>query len=236
MKKALGLTGLVIFLFLMFPVGTIFGQAIKLDFNKTAHLIIDVQLDYCSPKGAFAQATGLTMEPMVAAAKRIDAFVKASRDVLKPVWIRTEEYVETIAPNLRWGALAWAAEKPLTLCKIGTPGYDYFIVKPLAGEKEIHKNHYAGFFNPELERYLRENNIDTIVYSGVLASRCVYATMVCGSALGFKSVILEDLVENPLELSSEKKEFLKVARLLFAKVVKSNDILATINIKSKISN
>lgn len=168
---------------------------------------------------------------MVAAAERIDAFVKASRNVLKPVWIRMEEYRETIAPNLRWGAGMWTQEKTLTLCKTGTPGYDYFIVKPLAGEKEIHKNHYSGFFNPELEGYLRKNNIDTIIYSGGYASRCVYATMVCGSALGFKSVILEDLVENPLELSPEKMEFLKVAGFLFAKLLKSDDILAMIKAK-----
>ncbi len=220
----------------MFTGGLISARTIKLDFSKTVHLINDVQSDYCSPKGALARATGLTMDPIVAAAERIDGFIKASRMVLKRVWIRMEEYRETIASNLRWGAGIWAGQKSLTLCKVGTAGYEYFIVKPRAGEQEIHKNHYSGFFNPELERYLRKNNIDTIVYSGVLASRCVYATMVCGSALGFKSIIIEDLVENPLELSQEKKEFLKVAGFLFAKLVKSDDILAAIRMKRPMKN
>jgi len=195
----------------------------KLDLRKTAHLIVDVQRDYCSPDGALARARGFDMKPMVEVAKRIDSFVNATRNILKPIWLRTEESPETLAPNL-----IWAQGKPLTLCKIGTPGYDYFVVQPRPNEKEFHKVHYCAFNNPGLEKYLKENDIDTIVYSGVIASRCVYATMVAGSALGFKSVILADLVENPTELQIEKKEFMKVAGLLFAKLINSKDILELI--------
>ena len=51
---------------------------IKLDLRKTAHLIVDVQFDYCSPDGALAKERGFGMKPMVEVAKRIDLFVKAT--------------------------------------------------------------------------------------------------------------------------------------------------------------
>jgi len=203
------------------------GSPDSLDFQKAVHLVIDVQYDYCSLEGGLTRIaqTGLDMTPMVEVAKRIDDFIKATRHVLKPVWIRTEECTETLAQNLKWlhnGKLPWV------LCKTGSHGYDYFLVKPEPGEKEIHKVHYSGFHNPELKEYLKENDIETILYSGVMASRCVYTTMVSGSALGFKSIIIEDLVENPTELHSEKLEFMKVAGFLFAKMIKSEKILEMI--------
>jgi len=198
-------------------------KQIKLDLKKTVHIVVDVQRDYCSSEGVLAKARGFNMEPMVKAAKRIDSFVKATRKSLKTIWVRMEEDPKTIAENLRW-----AQDDPLTFCKIGTKGYDYFIVRPEPGEKEFHKIHYVLFHNPEVLEYLRKNGIDTIIYSGVLSSRCVYASMVTGSALGFKSIILSDLVENPAELQAEKSEFLKVAGLLFARVMTSEDVLKMI--------
>lgn len=52
--------------------------------------------------------------------------------------------------------------------------------------------------------------------------------MITGSALGFKSVILSDLIENSTALQTKKNKFLKVAGLLFARVITSKDVLKMI--------
>jgi len=208
------------------------NQKIELNLKRTALMIIDLQDGYCSPTGDFARARGFNMTPMVEVAQRINSFVKAIRSKVEIIWVRMEETPETLAPNLLWAQQG----KTITLCKRGTRGYEYFIVQPQPGEKEFHKNHYVLFNNTAITKYLRARGIDTIIYSGVLSSRCIYASMVTGSALGFKSLILSDLVENPSELQVEKKEFLKVSGLLFARLMTSEDVLKMIKeqtIKSK---
>jgi ureidoacrylate peracid hydrolase len=191
------------------------------DLKKTALVIVDMQKGYCSPTGDLAKARDFDMTPMIEMAQRLRYFLMNIRGKIEIIWVRMEETPKTLAPNLLWAQQG----KTITLCKRGTRGYEYFDVCPLPGEKEFHKNHYVLFYNTEIVEYLRARGIDTIIYVGVLTSRCVYASMVTGSALGFKSVILSDLVENPVELQAEKSEFLKVAGLLFARVMRSEDVV-----------
>ncbi|WP_217696989.1 cysteine hydrolase family protein [Bacillus sp. MRMR6] len=73
------------------------------------------------------------------------------------------------------------------------PGRDIKeIVAPLSDEKVITKNVNSAFIGTNLEQYLRESEIDTLVIVGLTTDHCVSTTTRMAKNLGFIPFIVSD--------------------------------------------
>jgi len=72
---------------------------------------------------------------------------------------------------------------------------DFYMVRPVEGEKVFRKSSYDAFTNPALGKFLRRNGIETLLISGVFSDACVNATINGAFSRGYSVRILGDLVE-----------------------------------------
>ena len=66
------------------------------------------------------------------------------------------------------------------------------IVKPINGEVIITKKVNSSFIGTNLEEYLRENQISTVVITGLTTPHCVSTTTRMSGNLGFKTYLISD--------------------------------------------
>lgn len=217
-----------------------------LDPATTAALIIDLQKGYCEIGGDIAKALGWDCTPLHKACERHIPFLSALRALLPPeqiIWTRMEEHEETLAPNIP----AKYFPDFQRLCLRGTQGFDYHIVKPAASEVEVFKTHLSAFHqgahltiadtkkpgSTSLHGYLQEKGIKTIVFTGVFATRCVYASIIAASSLGYQCVCLSDLVAVPAGdlFERERKAHDFTQNMLYAHALSAQDFLSVLRTK-----
>lgn len=137
-----------------------------------------------------------------------------------------EEKAETYASNTFYGP---HRKEFVELCVRGTKGHDYHVVRPEKGEAEFLKFHPSGFSSKDFSRYLEEHGITQLVLTGVITSRCLNATVVAGSALGYECVIVEDLTAGPSHLSDEITQHLNLTCAFYAQRVSSGQFISKMN-------
>ncbi|NSZ16340.1 isochorismatase family protein [Agrobacterium vitis] len=104
-------------------------------------------------------------------------------------------------------------------------------LEPLRGEPVFVKSTSSPFASTDMENYLRDNRIDTLVVTGAVAGYCVNTTVRVGSDLGFKMIVVRDAVvgfDLPDENLSARVIFdVSMAHLKsdFANVVDSAEII-----------
>jgi nicotinamidase/pyrazinamidase len=144
-----------------------------------ALIVVDVQNDFC-PGGALAVPDGdVVVEPINRLAREAD-FVVATRD-----WHPRDHgsFAEQGGP--------WPVH-----CVQDTPGaqlhsaiegsqIDVVIDKGQTGDREG----YSGFEDTELERVLREHDVDTVVVAGLALDYCVKATALDAKRAGFDVIV-----------------------------------------------
>jgi ureidoacrylate peracid hydrolase len=59
----------------------------------------------------------------------------------------------------------------------------------------VDKTRFDGFIDNEFDSILRNRNITTLVFTGVNTDRCVFATLIHASFLGYDCVLVEDACE-----------------------------------------
>lgn len=67
-------------------------------------------------------------------------------------------------------------------------------LEPLYGEPVFVKSTSSPFASTDMENYLRDNRIETLVVTGAVAGYCVNTTVRAGSDLGFTMVVVRDAV------------------------------------------
>jgi nicotinamidase-related amidase len=143
---------------------------------RTALFVIDIQRDFAAPDG-FSAKVGSDMSTMEPAIDAIAAIIPAARKAgLKLVFMRVVTRDKTDPKALlrlmeRRGRAGGAA-----LCRAGTPGADYYRVKPESGDIEIEKIRFDSFIETTLDEQLRAAGIDTLIVTGVSTDCCVDST------------------------------------------------------------
>lgn len=75
----------------------------------------------------------------------------------------------------------------------GTWGSDFIKeLYPIEGEYIVPKRRHSGFAHTDLDLYLREENIDTVVVTGVWTNVCVRSTATDALARAYKVITLSD--------------------------------------------
>lgn len=206
--------------------------------STTALLVIDVQVDYCSPEGFLARYHNYSMQHTEQMLTTLQPFISKIRETgIKVIFLRAIENPDYILPNHADKINSF--EDPQALCTPGTKGFKYYKVEPKEGDIEIIKNSYDAFITDSsfqilnnkgiqtalLQETLNAHNINTLIFTGVLTSRCVDSTLRSAFRLGYNCIVAEDLVSTPDQLLYEHTASLSVWSTIFAEVVSSDEII-----------
>lgn len=157
---------------------------------NTILAVIDVQNDFCSADGALARL-GYDLSPCVAVAAQITNTLPALRDVVSSTNFFRLVYDTTMMSAVQKERLL-RGEKPVICDPAGT-GTDLFL-PTVATDCTFIKHRYSAFSNESFVKMLRIGKIETVLVAGVDTHICVEATVRQGYDMGFRMVVLSDLV------------------------------------------
>ncbi|MCL5430162.1 MAG: cysteine hydrolase family protein [Candidatus Marsarchaeota archaeon] len=195
--------------------------------KRTALLVIDIQRDYCANDGVFAEYFKFHTENLKDELKALGEFVDMARDIgITVIWTKMVEDPKqlqwNIAEFIKHGN-AW--KDHINICKPKTRGFEYYVIGPKKGDIEIVKKNYSAFYqNTGLDRKLRSRKINTVIFTGTIASRCVDTSIRDAFDSGYRCIVPEEFVLSYPELAAEKKSSMNVWNHIFAYVVKAEDM------------
>lgn len=150
-----------------------------LDPAQAALLVIDMQEDFVGPNGKAATLWHQDIEPMQRIIPRIQDMVDLFREQGRPViWTRTFEDPEdrSVAGRDRFIFFEKGDREGEVACLRGTPGAE-LVMEPMEGEVIIDKTKGSAFAGTNLEEWLEQNGVKTVMVAGVKTQRCVGSTV-----------------------------------------------------------
>lgn len=146
--------------------------------TRSALLMIDIQNDFCHPKGRAANA-GKDMSMMDGMLERSAQLLESARRS----GVLVVHVQHTVLPQQASDAPAWRYFiSPLAedgeIVVEGSWGHEFMQeVRPRTGELILPKHRSSAFFNTRLDVLLRARQIATVAVCGVLAEGCVESTL-----------------------------------------------------------
>ena len=166
----------------------------KWSVEYAALLIIDVQNDYCHPRGLMAQR-GFAVDDIPPMIPRLRALAETAREVGVPViWIQTNHDDTTNTGT-------WLARRspgfqtdapPPSNCKTGTWGALPYQLEPAPGDPIVIKYRYSAFADTSLEWVLRGLRRVSLLITGVSTEACVESTLRHGFFRDYHVNLVED--------------------------------------------
>ena len=107
------------------------------------------------------------------------------------------------------------------------------LVKPIEGEKIIHKEYPSSFLGTELREYFQENEITDLVVAGMMSHMCVDTTVRACQDYGYNVTLIDDacttmsLKHDGKKIDAETVHAVYMASLAdgFANVIKTDEYL-----------
>lgn len=183
-------------------------QALTVDLARSALVVIDMQNDFCHPRGWFGQK-GVKVAPMRRPIPVLKRLLPAWRAAGAPViWVNwgvrpdranlppTVLFKGKRSSSGRHDGVGYAQCSPEDRGRSLVPGeWGAAVVDELAvapGDFTVFKHRLSGFFDNELDSLLRQQGITTLFYTGVNTDRCVFSTLQDAGFLGYDNVLLAD--------------------------------------------
>ena len=168
--------------------------------EDTALLVIDMQVDFCSPGGRL-RAAGIAKTDPARAIASLARVLTAMRAGKFPVIFTREAYRAGLS-DLADGKRRLWARRGVDVGALG-PGGRFLVrgepgseivpeLRPRPSEPVIDKAGASAFFASDLDRTLREKNIRNLVVTGVTTDGAVQATMRDANDRGYECLLLED--------------------------------------------
>src|SRR3954468_3818746 len=159
--------------------------------NRTALVIIDMQVDFGSPAGEMARR-GADVAACQAAARKAETLVEAARAVGVPVvFVRLLTHPGGENRIMRESKQRQGDDEP-DLCVEGTRGADFMGPQPREGEAIFSKNHFSAFARTGLADQLHSQGVDTLVLAGLTTECCVQSSAWAAFEQDFHIFIAED--------------------------------------------
>jgi ureidoacrylate peracid hydrolase len=197
------------------------------DLRTSAIIVIDMQNDYCDPKGASANygADVTTIQDMI---PRMQRFFAGARGLgAQLIFVQTIHEPSTDSDS--W--LFRHDGVPRPHCRKGTWGIDFWGVAPQGSEPVVTKHRYSAFIGTRFETVLKTLGIKTLIMTGVGTNVCVESTARDGFMLDYNIVFLSDCTATGIAGAHEAT--LQNMRNHFGTVATSDEVLAVW--RSKIS-
>lgn len=162
--------------------------------QRTAVLIIDMQVDFAAPDGSSARG-GCDMSAVPAALKAAERLAVAARKAgALVVFPKLETRPDTDSPawierSRRKGRVRSEDGNP---CRAGTRGADFYGPQPEGGDLIVPKHKYSAFFATDLDAQLKRRGIDTLVVAGLTSECCVDSSVRDACHLDYNIFIAAD--------------------------------------------
>ncbi len=191
----------------------------KIDIEKTALLIIDMQNDLIKAKEEpFDGVTKMVESKGVITntAKVIAAARKVAMPVIFVCHVHRKDNADVV-PTITDEMLEGLAPPPIERMVEGTAGTEVVDeLKPAPGDHVIHKRRSNAFYNSDLELILRSRGIDTVIITGAVTNGCVANTVRGARERDLHVIVLSDCCASMMPGSDEyflKKDFPRVGRV-----------------------
>ncbi len=174
-------------------------EAVPIDIDRTAVLIIDMQRDFLEP-GGFGETLGNKVSLLNAAVEPCKALLTGARKRGMLI-VHTREghrpdlsdapkaKVERGAPSMRIGAVG-----PMGRILVrGEPGHDIVpALYPKPGEPVVDKPGKGAFYATDLHSILQNRQIENLIVCGVTTEVCVHTTVREANDRGYRCLVPSD--------------------------------------------
>jgi ureidoacrylate peracid hydrolase len=190
--------------------------------ERCALLVIDMQNDFCDPRGAVPAGYGLDVSNHEALLPRLERLLASARAAAVPV-LYTQMMNEEGTESPAWRArVPRGGGRPVV--RAGTWGAELRGVRPAPGEPVIVKRRHTAFHGTDLEVHLRALGRDCLVLTGVNSNVCVESTARDASARDYYAVVVADCCAAYDE--AEHRSALHNIRTYFGHVLDSAAVIA----------
>ena len=184
-------------------------QALTFDLSRSVLVVVDMQNDFCHPKGWFGQK-GIGVAPMrrpIPVLQRLlPAWRAAGGRVLWLNWgVRPD--VANLPPTVLFkgkrtaSGVGYAERSPDDRGRALVPGdwgaqvVDELPVDPR--DLTVFKHRLSGFADNELDGVLRQQGVTTLLWAGINTDRCVFSSLQDAGFLGYDNLLLADACSTP---------------------------------------
>ena len=210
-------------------------KAVRFDLARTAMVVVDMQNDFCHPRGWLA-GIGVDVAPARTPIGPLQDLLPSLRTAGVPViWVNWGSRPDrlNLSPALRHvydGAGAGAG--------IGDPGpsgapvlqagswsaqvVEELVIEP--GDVCVDKHRMSGFWDTPLDSILRNMGISTLLFGGVNLDQCVLHTLADANFLGYDTMVVEDCAATTNPDFCRQATLLNVTQI-FGFVLHSNALL-----------
>jgi ureidoacrylate peracid hydrolase len=191
--------------------------------KPVALLIVDLQKDFLSPEGKLAEA-GQDLSMMQATIGPIKKIITFARQQSLPIIFT--QMIDGLKYRNEVGQYRFSKkEKNMeNICALeGTDGADFYEIFPKAQDKVIIKHNYCSFHQTELDAYLREKGIKTLIVVGVKTNACVETTIRTAYHKGYFVIVPRECVAS--DDQQAHLQSLKSIERYFGDVVKLEKLL-----------
>ena len=208
--------------------------------SRTAHIIIDLQNDFCQAQGALAHAGGdVSFYPQVI--NKVAWFIEKTRNLgILQIFVKYISLPRGLSDSPAW---IWLRRKILKQYDKTTTvnlGLSPFCLKDTWGARlvddlnvidetdlVVKKFRSSAFFGTNLDIILQSKSIESLIFSGCTTEGCVESTVRDAGFRNYFSLVVEDLVASDVLALHEAS--LKVMGSYRAELVTSAQVLGAIN-------
>jgi nicotinamidase-related amidase len=199
--------------------------AFRLPVAETALIVIDIQVDFCSPEGSTAKR-GRPNTLMQLLPPKINSFVNVVQPLGMPIVFTKAVVDETNLPdNLRFFNQLKGIHRPTQKDSGGEELYQLDIPPD---SHIITKTYADAFALTELNNLLKRHGIRNLLICGVRTEICVDATARRACAEGYNVFVISDLVATRDDKLSDQQYALKFLDAYYAFVMNSEAIMQAI--------
>ncbi len=193
--------------------------------GRTALLVLDMQVDFCLPGGAYAR-NGLSSPALAELIPRIAAIMRQVRQDQAARIIASQFTVLTDGkdgPPIGLGHLVGL--RPFLQqegFRLGEPGRE--VVPELADyDYSLLKTRYSAFYGTPLEPILLVLGVSRLIFTGIATNGAVEATLRDAAMRDYECIVLEDCCAS-FRPEQHQASILNMASL--AKIINSNELSA----------
>jgi ureidoacrylate peracid hydrolase len=198
----------------------------RLNPQECALIVVDVQVDFCSPNGSTAKR-GKPNTRMQALPDRINAFVKRVHSLgVFLVYVKSVVNENRLAPNVRFFNEMKGIKRPT---QEGSGGEEFYNLDIPEHAVLVQKETADPFTATTLKQILEEHHINSVLICGVRTEICVDATARKAFSEGYNVVVISDLVATRDNNSDDERYALKYIDAYVGFVLHSTEVLEVLS-------